>query len=1006
MSLVDKLYQTVEGVFAWISWAIKQDALSYCDLETADSRYNLVSKDGSLLSVISLQGYRRFVGANEFAYLCEKISEMLQPPFSQSGHFLQFYFAHDNTYVDQSIEKMLTPAKRTAKRIGLDIDDIFDSKVDVLSDFCANEDCFLVIWTTQACLERSHLKRAIKTEQEKLKAYKLPRVPNTQDLFAVLPELRNIHDSLIGTILEDLQHAGFYCRLLDVHEAVYHTRKSNAEPVTDPTWRPFLPGDKLPLHLNQKDKPDLASLLWPSLDQQIIPEEGENVGLKYCRIGTQIFAPIFIELFPKDIKPFYELFRRLLPTKMPWRISYYVAPDGVSVTKSKAALAQFLTFSSSHNKLIVDSNALLKTLHERSDDPIIKYFVCLTTWTEEGKLDQLKGQAARLVKAVQSWGGCEVRDVSGDSFATTMAGAVAMTKKLNFTASAAPLSEAVYMMPFVRPASPWQSGAMLFRTPDGKLWPYQPGSNHQVSWIDIIYARSGSGKSVLINTLNLGLCLLQGLSQLPRIGIIDIGPSSKGFISLLKEGLAEEKREQVRYHRLTLNEEDAINPFDTQLGARYPTKLHRSFIINFLSLLLVDHVEDKPYEGMAGMLSMIVDETFKRFSDKEQPKLYVKGSNPIIDTGLQKHGLFQTEEQNITWWQVVDALFEKDEKELADIAQRYAVPTVADTVALANAYSIKDLYGEVTSPTGEDYVTAYSRIISSVIRNFPTLTSITRLSFSKARIIALDLDEVAKTGSAAADKQTAIMYMLSRHLLAKDFFIHSDEIEKMPQIYWHFHKSRIKELMEEPKRLVMDEFHRTSKSPAIRAQVLQDMREGRKWKIHIALASQSIKDFDSLMVEFATSIFILDSGSSATVDETCRIFGLTDTERVALTTRVHGPTSVGATFIAQFVTKKGLNTQLLTSTISPVELWAFNTTTEDVRIREALYQEIGPKAARQMLAVHFPKGSATDEIDAKVKNDPSLTVGDVCEEFTQMLITHYRKQQRRKQRFDIETDFL
>ena len=39
-----------------------------------------------------------------------------------------------------------------------------------------------------------------------------------------------------------------------------------------------------------------------------------------------------------------------------------------------------------------------------------------------------------------------------------------------------------------------------------------------------------------------------------------------------------------------------------------------------------------------------------------------------------------------------------------------------------------------------------------------------------------------------------------------------------------------------------------------------DMREGRKWNVQIALISQSIDDFDDMMVEFATSIFIMDAG--------------------------------------------------------------------------------------------------------------------------------------------------
>ncbi len=69
---------------------------------------------------------------------------------------------------------------------------------------------------------------------------------------------------------------------------------------------------------------------------------------------------------------------------------------------------------------------------------------------------------------------------------------------------------------------------------------------------------------------------------------------------------------------------------------------------------------------------------------------------------------------------------------------------------------------------------------------------------------------------------------------------------------------------------------------------------------------------------------------------------------------MHGPREGGATFLAQFSTKSGSNTQLLTSTLGPVELWAFSTTAEDARVRNRLYQIMKPAEARRVLAALFP----------------------------------------------------
>src|SRR3989338_1216643 len=146
------------------------------------------------------------------------------------------------------------------------------------------------------------------------------------------------------------------------------------------------------------------------------------------------------------------------------------------------------------------------------------------------------------------------------------------------------------------------------------------------------------------------------------------------------------------------------------------------------------------------------------------------------------------------------------------------------------------------------------------------------------------------------------------------------------------------------------------------------MREGRKWNVQIALISQSLDDFDPVMVEFATSVFIMDAGPEQSIKRSTEIFGLSETARVALKTRVHGPREGGATFLAQFATKNGMNTQLLTSTLGPIELWALNTSAEDVFIRNNLYQKIGPRPARQLLAQQFPGGTATKMLEEMFAN--------------------------------------
>jgi len=528
-----------------------------------------------------------------------------------------------------------------------------------------------------------------------------------------------------------------------------------------------------------------------------------------------------------------------------------------------------------------------------------------------------------LAKAIQGWGSCDVSEISGDAFAGAVSTMLAVSQNHVATPSIAPLSDVLYMLPLFRPASPWLHGAILFRSPDGKPWPYQPGSSDQTTWIDLFYARPGSGKSVLSNAINLAVCLSSGISRLPRIAIIDIGPSSSGFISLLKDALPLNQKHFVAHHRLRMRTDYAINPFDTQLGCRYPTPQERSFLVNFLTLLATPVGSDKAYDGVSDMSGLVIDELYKHFSDEGKANVYAPNMSDTIDGVLEEIGFVR--DPNTTWWEVTDALFVAGFSHEALLAQRYAMPVLADVTAICRMPAIQDLYGKIRTPTSEDLIQAFSRMISSAVREYPIIAQATHFDLGDAKVVALDLDEVARSGSDASDRQTAVMYMLARYVLVRHYYLTEDNVSDMPEAYRHYHQTRITEIREDPKRIVFDEFHRTAKAQAVRDQVIQDMREGRKWKVQIALLSQSLEDFDSVMVEFATSIFIMEAGPEQAVQKTSAVFGLSKTAKNALKNRVHGPSEVGATFLAQFATKAGMNTQLLTSTLGPIELWALST---------------------------------------------------------------------------------
>src|SRR5690606_30103023 len=143
------------------------------------------------------------------------------------------------------------------------------------------------------------------------------------------------------------------------------------------------------------------------------------------------------------------------------------------------------------------------------------------------------------------------------------------------------------------------------------------------------------------------------------------------------------------------------------------------------------------------------------------PTKYASGVEPLVDGLLEEIGFVR--DASTTWWEVTDALFVAGFTHEALLAQRYAMPLLADAASISRSPSIEDLYGKIITPTGENLIDAFARMISGSIREYPILSSVTAFDLGEARVVSLDLDEVAKSGGDAAERQTAVMYMLARY---------------------------------------------------------------------------------------------------------------------------------------------------------------------------------------------------------------------------------------------------
>lgn len=942
--------------------ALKKSLETFIRLETADDEITLAASDGSLVTYIRVDGSRQIIGEEEYNFLIEGSTIKIGARFDRQGHALQVYFARDPGRILPHLEDIMQPSRLAAEAIGLDVGDIFEERARHLSRYLSYEECYYVLWTRPSILTKTEFKRSAEDSRKK----KWVNAGYAQNPLAGLDALRTRHKSYVAGVMSSLDELGIRAEVLDVHEALAAIKNNLYPSKAHEHWRANLPGDPISPRA-PTSKTDLSDIMWPTLRNQLALADCYVLSESIVRIGDQVWGGADITLAPMDPSPFPMLLNRLFESKVPYRISFLIEGGGVQSTQMRAFAATLMGVTNAVNKQIKFSLEGLQRLARK--EPVVRLRVSFATWAPRDNVRLLQDRLSNLIQSVESWGYCQVSEFSGDPLDCVMSSAMGIHCAGTAPAAIAPMYEVMKLMPWQRPSSPFQKGSMLFRTPDGKVWPYQTGTNMTTTWFDLIFAQPGAGKSVLLNTTNIATCFTPGLSQLPYVAIIDIGPSSAGMISLIKEALPQERQHEAAAHRLQMTQQYAVNPFDTQLGCRYPMLDERSYLVELVTLLCTPPGADRSYDGIQQLAGLVVDEMFRWRDDtaaNAEARPYLPRLDHEVDEAIAKHNLHLPTDPY--WWDVVDRMFDLGETKIAGLAQRYAVPTLADSITASRRPQIRSLLEETAVGfSSESIINAFERMITSAIREFPILSGITRFDVSQARVCALDLMDVSPQGDDSADRQTSIMYMLARHTLVRSWWVGPEMVEQIPEKFKMYHELRIQNIMESPKRLCYDEFHRTSKSHSVRAQIVRDVREGRKRGVQIALASQLLDDFDNDMVDLATGVWVLGAAiSDQAVDNIRERFGLSQTARNIIRYKLTGPRAGGAPVLFVLGTVEGKYEQHLLNTLGPIELWGLSTSAEDVAIRNRLYTKLGAARARQMLAVNFPGGSARGEIKRRV----------------------------------------
>jgi intracellular multiplication protein IcmB len=977
------MFSMLARAFASLSLAFKQPLESFCDLETSHGDA-LVTKGGNYATWIRVDGMQRTGDRSDFSRVTEAMRLELSGALEARGHAIAGWYISDPDAALREIEHLnLNSCRAVARETGLNLNDILDERARLWPKIMRWEACYFIVWTRTSVLTKEERKQM--KEEYAATARQAGPVGDSQRFYLRSEIMAARHAAFSSRVLSALRAHDISAAVIEPHDALKVARGAMYREMANSQWRPILPGDRTMPRApeDNADKPRNQDLMWPPLRDQLFYADAITRGGQRVDFGANSYACVDMNIGPEDPRPFVELSATLGLDRIPWRASLLIEGGGKTAMQFKDIGASFLSMFPG-NADLRRAFAFLREAKENDNHISVRLRASFATWAPVDSPGKLRRRMSTLSQRVEGWGNAKATSVVGDPLEAVMSSAPGLALASTANPSLALLGDALTMLPWNRAASPWESGSVLFRRPDGGIWPYDPiGGRKRPLVVDIFVAPPGSGKSVLANTINIGLCLSSAVlgsngAKLPLIGKADIGKSAEGFVRLIQEALGPNRRREAIFVSMQFAPGYEFNIFDLQVGCEYPLPLERAFLQNFLSLATLPPDQTKPFEGMAQMIALVIDEAYRLCTEAgEGAKHYRAGVEPDVDRAIAQLGI-DLHPESPYWRDVVDALCDSGDYHLAERAQRHAVPILQDLIGAVRSDQVRDLFDSLKiAETSERASQIFERYIDDLIRRFPTLNQPTKLDFGPARIIVLDLQSVAPTGSAGANRQTEMMYLLARHILARNFFLHPDYLQFVPDRVKSYHGKRFQEVYETIKRIDYDEWHRTQGSPLVRAQAELDVREGRKHNVQLGFASQRLSDMGDGVIAQSTGRFVLGADDEREREAIIERFGLTDASAKIVRFRLTGPKRDGAPFLSIFRAEQAHYEQLLVNSLGPVELWALSTTPSDTGLRERIYAKVGFSEGLRRLAKVFPNGSAQDETERRTKL--RLSKGDAQE---------------------------
>lgn len=504
--------------------------------------------------------------------------------------------------------------------------------------------------------------------------------------------------------------------------------------------------------------------------------------------------------------------------------------------------------------------------------------------------------------------------------------------------------------------------------------------------VTLVYGPPGKGKTVLANALYLA-AVKEAVSrrrELPMMGIVDVGHSTGGFIEALKEILPADRRDKIQIFDVKPDSPLVLNPFDLPLGFRMPTDERITTLTNFLVSMAFGKMERQARPS--SLFVNTVRSLYDRFSDQSQiaPKPYTTIQNRSLAARiLEKTGKRYVDGQ-VTWWSIVNDLIEVGEFDLAEIAQRYAVPTMEDfRSAMFERLEQPDVSLDIA------HLARYN--ITDHMMKCKFICGYTSTDIGRAKIAVINLGALLQKERDAAVARTA--FYAARLSLCRDVYMAPAAWSRMDSKLQGYHHRNLEGRRSSGVHIVYDELQRYQEGVQLNAlfadEMASEIKLAKRSGVSLKLMSQTSSSFGRQAALWATGIVLLDVSTSRRYT-IAHDLGISEEFIDKVGPLLTGP-ATGRLTMAIYTGVENGSDSIVNLNLNSSALWAISPWGSESDVRTRLAKRVGFKRAVIALGKRFPTLTAHYYIEAEARRlaaeSSEYSYRDMVEPVTESLIS-------------------